>query len=78
MPLAKVYDCVSRGFFDEMFGMLGRECKQMAEMAINSAVAAFKRNIGEAVPKLVDTAVAEVVPGGHGAAGNGAGYAARG
>jgi len=66
------------GFFDEVFGMLGRECKQMAEMALNSAVSAFKRNINEAVPKLVDTAVAEVVPGGHGAAGNGAGYTARG
>jgi len=69
------------GIFDEVLGMVGREAKQMAEMALNSAVAAVKRNINEAVPKLVDTAVAEVVPTGHGTAGDGAGrpgYVARG
>jgi ElaB/YqjD/DUF883 family membrane-anchored ribosome-binding protein len=69
------------GFLDEVFGMVGREFKQMAETALHSALAAVKRNVNEVVPKLVDTAVAEVVPSGHGTAGNGAdrpGYAARG
>jgi len=68
------------GMFDELLGMVSREIKQVAEMALNSAIGAVKRNVNEAVPHLVDTAVAQVVPGGHGAAGNGAGpgYAARG
>jgi ElaB/YqjD/DUF883 family membrane-anchored ribosome-binding protein len=70
------------GMFDELFGMVSREFKQVAEMALNSAITAVKRNVNEAVPHLVDTAVAQVVPNGHGtAAGNGAdrpGYAARG
>lgn len=69
------------GMFDEVLEMVGREVRQMAEMALGSAVTAVKRNINEVVPKLVDTTVAGVVPGGHGGAGNGAdrpGYAARG
>jgi len=70
------------GMFDELFGMVSREFKQVAEMALSSAISAVKRNVNETVPHLVDTAVAQVVPGGHGAtAGNGAdrpGYAARG
>jgi ElaB/YqjD/DUF883 family membrane-anchored ribosome-binding protein len=61
------------GFFDEVFRRVSREFREMAQSALDSALAALKRNVGEAVPKLVDTAVAEVVPGG-----NGAGYAARG
>ena len=68
-------------FLDEMFGMVGREFKQVVETALSSALAALKRNVSEAVPGLVDTAVAEVVPTGRGATGNGverAGYAARG
>jgi ElaB/YqjD/DUF883 family membrane-anchored ribosome-binding protein len=85
-PAPPQYAAVSResekpGFFDEMFGMVGREFREMAETALGSAVTAVKRNITEAVPKLVDTAVAEVMPSGHGPAGNGAerpGYATRG
>lgn len=66
------------GFFDEILGKVSREFREMAESALDSAITAVKRNVNEAVPKLVDTAVADVVPTGHGTAGNGAnrpGYA---
>jgi len=56
------------GMFDELFAMIGREVRQMAEMALNSAITAAKRNISENVPKLVDGAVSEVMPTGHGVA----------
>jgi len=54
------------GMFDELFSMIGREVRQLAEMALNSAITAAKRNISENVPKLVDSAVSEVMPTGHG------------
>lgn len=60
------------GIFDELLGMATRELRQVAEMALSSAVAAVKRNVSETVPHLVDEAVATMVPGGHGTTGNGA------
>jgi ElaB/YqjD/DUF883 family membrane-anchored ribosome-binding protein len=59
------------GIFDRLFDRVSREIGQVAEMALTSAVSALKQNVTTAVPKLVDHAVAEVMPGtGTGAAGN--------
>lgn len=48
------------GMFDELFGTVRRELRQMAEMALASATAALKQNISTVVPGLVDQAVHRV------------------
>jgi len=45
------------GVFDEVFGMLRKELREMARMALDQATAAVKQNIHTAVPQLVDSAV---------------------
>ena len=44
------------GLFDELFSMLGRKVRELAENAIDTATAAVNKNIHEGVPKLVDAA----------------------
>ena len=48
------------GVFDELFGMLGKEVRQIAESALSSASAALKQSISGVVPGLVDNAVHRV------------------
>jgi len=74
------------GFVDDLFGMVGRELKQVAETALASAMASLKENIGTAVPTLVETAVHRVTDAATQANGSNGGanrvhgqdYAARG
>jgi len=64
------------GLFDELFGMVSREVRQLAETALASAKTAVQRNIDQNVPKLVDTAVAGVMPTGAGSDGSTSGNTA--
>ena len=43
------------GLVNDLFGMVGRELKQVAETALSSAVTALKQNISTAVPAAVET-----------------------
>jgi len=72
------------GFVDDLFNMVGRELKQVAETALSSAVASLKQNIGTAVPAVVEMMVNRVTDAATHATGNGTNrvhgpdYAARG
>jgi ElaB/YqjD/DUF883 family membrane-anchored ribosome-binding protein len=70
------------GFLDHLFGLAGRELRQVAETALAAATAALKENINTMVPGLVETAVHKVAdatgrPNGTTRV-NGPDYAARG
>jgi len=70
------------GIFGELFGMVGKHVREIAEQAISSAMAALKRNVGTAVPQVVDHAVQQVTQQVTGAAdgasrGHGPSYSAR-
>jgi len=44
------------GVFDELFSMIGRKIREVAENVINTAGEAVNRNVSDGVPKLVDRA----------------------
>jgi ElaB/YqjD/DUF883 family membrane-anchored ribosome-binding protein len=44
------------GMFDELFTMLGRKVREVAETTIDTATAAVNKNVRDGVPKLVDAA----------------------
>lgn len=48
------------GVFDELFTMLGRKLREVAETAIDSASAAVNKTVREEVPRLVDAAAGQL------------------
>jgi len=50
------------GFLDELFGIMGKKAREMAERAIDVAAVAASKNIQENVPKLIDEAARRFVP----------------
>jgi ElaB/YqjD/DUF883 family membrane-anchored ribosome-binding protein len=44
------------GMFDELFSLLGRKVREVAENVIDTATNAVNKNVREGVPKLVDAA----------------------
>ena len=50
------------GVFDELFSMLGRKLREVAETVIDTATAAVNKNVQEGVPKLVDAAAERLTP----------------
>jgi hypothetical protein len=44
------------GLFDDLFAMLGRKVREVAENVIDSASKAVNQNVRDGVPKLVDRA----------------------
>lgn len=44
------------GVFDELFSMVGRKIREVAENALNTASEAVNRSVSDGVPKLVDRA----------------------
>jgi ElaB/YqjD/DUF883 family membrane-anchored ribosome-binding protein len=51
------------GVLDEMFSMIGRKLREVAENAIDTATTAVNKNVREEVPKLVDAAAVRLTPG---------------
>jgi len=47
----------SPGIFDQLFNLIGKEVRQMAEQAISTASASIKETIGTEIPKLIESAV---------------------
>jgi len=71
------------GLLGDLFGTVGRHVREIAEQAISTAMAAVKRNVGTAVPQVVDHAVQQVTERVTGPAGDtsrvdGPSYSARG
>jgi ElaB/YqjD/DUF883 family membrane-anchored ribosome-binding protein len=52
------------GMFERLFDRVSRELGQVAESALSTALSSLKQNVSTQVPKLVDHAVAEVMPAG--------------
>jgi ElaB/YqjD/DUF883 family membrane-anchored ribosome-binding protein len=50
------------GLFDEIIGMLGKKVKEMAETAIAAGTVALNKNIGDAVPNLIDEVTRSFLP----------------
>jgi len=44
------------GMFDELFAMIGRKVREVAENVINTATASVNQQVRDGVPKLVDAA----------------------
>ncbi len=53
----------SPGMFDELFTMLGRKVREVAETTIDTATAALNKNVRDGVPKLIDAATERLTPG---------------
>lgn len=62
------------GLLGELFEIVGRQMREIAEKVVNSAMEAVKRNVGTIVPNLVDQAVERVA--GNESDGNATGPAA--
>lgn len=52
----------SPGVFDELFTMLGRKVRELAENVIDTTSAAVNQNVRDNVPKLVDAAAERLAP----------------
>jgi len=50
------------GIFDEIFSIVGRKVKEVAEMVIDSASTTVSNNIRESIPKLVEEAAKRFMP----------------
>jgi len=50
----------SHGMFGDLFAMLGREVRQLAEQAINTGLVSLKQAVSTQVPQMVDDAVHRV------------------
>ncbi|MBA4065392.1 MAG: hypothetical protein C0501_17100 [Isosphaera sp.] len=57
------------GMFGELFAMVGRKLREVAEQAIDSASQAVNQNVRDGVPKLVDAAADRLTPGAAAAGG---------
>lgn len=60
--IAPSYAAVSRepeghGLFGDLFGMIGREVRQIAEQAVHTGLATLKQSVQTQVPQMVDSAV---------------------
>jgi ElaB/YqjD/DUF883 family membrane-anchored ribosome-binding protein len=56
MPVASPPSSSTPGIFDELFAMIGRKVREVAENVIDTATAAVNENVRQGVPKLVDAA----------------------
>ena len=50
------------GIFDNLFSILGRKAKEVAETVIEAASSSVTNNIRESIPKLVEEAARRIVP----------------
>jgi len=79
MPAASPPPAGKSGIFDELFAMIGRKVREVAENVIDTASAAVNENVRSSVPKLVDAATEmaadRLAPGAGGSSARPGGYA---